>query len=63
MSTDQFVTSQRDRFSQLSEDLPEKWQIDMVYALLRPKIRDRIPRDDVATFQDLLKKARVIEAA
>ncbi|KAI4471164.1 arf-gap with dual ph domain-containing protein 1-like protein [Holotrichia oblita] len=63
MTTDQFVTSQRDRFSQLSEDLPEKWQIDMVYALLRSKIRDRVPRDDVTTFQDLLKKARVIEAA
>ncbi|KAK9728357.1 hypothetical protein QE152_g18090 [Popillia japonica] len=63
MTTDQFVTSQRDRFSQLSEDLPEKWQIDMVYALLRAKIRDRVPRDDVTTFQDLVKKARVIEAA
>lgn len=63
MTTDQFVTSQQDRFSQLSEDLPEKWQIDMVYALLRPKIRGRVPRDDVTTFQDLLKKARVIEAA
>lgn len=63
MSTDRFVTTLRDKFSQLAGTLSENWQLDMVYALLRPRIRDRIDRNDITTFQGLLQKARIVEAA
>lgn len=62
MTTDQFVTLQRERLSQLSRPLDEQWQLDMVYCLLRRTIRDRIPRADVNTFDDLLDRARGLEA-
>jgi hypothetical protein len=62
MATDQYVTIQRDRFSQMTRELDEVWQIDIVYGLVRKKIRDRVSRTDIETFEDLLEKARVIEA-
>jgi hypothetical protein len=45
----------------MSRKLDEEWQLDVVYELLRSAIRDRVPRDDVANFTELLEKARVVE--
>ncbi|CAH1366061.1 unnamed protein product [Tenebrio molitor] len=62
MAMDQYVTIQRDRFSQMTRELDEVWQIDIVYGLVRKKIRDRVSRTDIETFEDLLENARVIKA-
>jgi hypothetical protein len=61
ISTDQYVTMQRDRLARMSRKLDEEWQLDVVYGLLRKAIRDRVPRDAVANFAELLEKARVVE--
>jgi hypothetical protein len=49
-------------FSQMTRELDEVWQIDIVYGLVRKKIRDRVSRTDIETFEDLLENARVIKA-
>jgi hypothetical protein len=61
ITIDQYVTMQRDRLARMSRKLDEEWQLDVVYELLRKTIRDRVPRDDVANFTELLEKARVVE--
>jgi hypothetical protein len=58
ISTDQYVTMQRDRLARMSRKLDEEWQLDVVYGLLRKAIRDRVPRDAVANFAELMEKAR-----
>ncbi|KYB29879.1 hypothetical protein TcasGA2_TC034535 [Tribolium castaneum] len=61
MPTDRYVTIQRDRLAQMTRHLDEEWQIDVVYGLLRHKIRDKIPRSDIGSFNELLNRARAIE--
>jgi hypothetical protein len=61
ISTDQYVTMQRDRLARMFRKLDEEWQLDVVYGLLRKAICDRVPRDAVANFAELLEKARVVE--
>jgi hypothetical protein len=61
ISTDQYVTMQRDRLARMSRKLDEEWQLDIVYGLLRKAIRDRVPRDAIANFAELLEKARLVE--
>ncbi|KAK5641300.1 hypothetical protein RI129_009847 [Pyrocoelia pectoralis] len=41
--------------------LSENTQLDMFYGLLNWKIRDRIPRDSVIDFSQLLQEARTVE--
>ncbi|KAK4876523.1 hypothetical protein RN001_009029 [Aquatica leii] len=60
--TDVFICKARSILAQLPTDtLTEATQIDMVYGLLNYKIREKIPRDAVTTFQQLLAKARLAE--
>ncbi|KAK5650128.1 hypothetical protein RI129_001157 [Pyrocoelia pectoralis] len=61
--TDVFVTSARALLARLpsTPELHQTHQIDMIYGLLNRKIRQRLPRKDVKTFNDLIDKARSIE--
>ncbi|XP_063904794.1 activity-regulated cytoskeleton associated protein 2-like [Zophobas morio] len=61
LPTDKYVTLQRERLGQMSRELDEQWQLDVIYGLLRYKIRDRVPRTDIATFQELLERCRDVE--
>lgn len=62
--TDAFVMKKRLLFSELPRDeqLSEKQQIDITYGLLNLKIRDKVPRDKIKTFDELLTQARTVEA-
>ncbi|KAJ3648427.1 hypothetical protein Zmor_020232 [Zophobas morio] len=61
VSTDAYITRQRERLSRMSRQLDEQWQMDILYGLLRRRLRDRIARTEVDTFADLLHKARAVE--
>lgn len=43
------------------EDLCERVELDMVFGLLDRRIRKRVDRTEVSTFDELLKKARAVE--
>ncbi|KAJ8914933.1 hypothetical protein NQ315_016087 [Exocentrus adspersus] len=59
---DVFVCKARAILADLPADtLKEETQIDMVYGLLHCRIREKVPRDSVSTFTELLKKCRHIE--
>lgn len=62
--TDTFVTTKRLLFAELPrhEQLTEKQQLDIVYGLLNLHIRDKVPRDGITTFDDLLHQALGVEA-
>jgi hypothetical protein len=49
---DQYVTIQRDLFSQMTRELDEVWQIEIVYGLVRKNIRDRVSCTDIATLEN-----------
>lgn len=61
--TGQFICEKRALLAQLETPLEENTQLDMIYGLLRPEIRDRVPRTTVKSFADLLQKARSVEAS
>ncbi|KAJ8963599.1 hypothetical protein NQ314_005498 [Rhamnusium bicolor] len=58
--TDVFICKARSILAQLPENT-ETVQLDMVYGLLNKKIREKVPRDKIETFTELLKEARSIE--
>lgn len=60
-STDSFVCRKRSLFAQLKERLPESTIINMIFSQISIQIREKIPRESVKTFQELLYKARDIE--
>uniref|UniRef100_A0A1I8NJN2 Retrotransposon gag domain-containing protein n=1 Tax=Musca domestica TaxID=7370 RepID=A0A1I8NJN2_MUSDO len=60
-STDSFICRKRRLFAQLSDRLSEKTMINIIFSQLNVFIREKLSRDDVKTFQDLLHKARDIE--
>lgn len=60
-STDSFICRKRRLFSQLSEKLSENIMINMVFSQLNISIREKLSRDSVRSFQELLQKARDIE--
>ncbi|XP_028169271.1 activity-regulated cytoskeleton associated protein 2-like [Ostrinia furnacalis] len=61
-NTDTFIARSRSLLSKISDrDVSEKARLDMVYGLLHTKIRQRLRREEFATFQDLLRHARNIE--
>lgn len=60
-STDSFICRKRQLFAQLKERLAESTIINMLFSQLNIKIREKISRESVQTFQDLLSKAREIE--
>ncbi|KAJ8983159.1 hypothetical protein NQ317_016258 [Molorchus minor] len=61
--TDLFVSRCRALLSRLPRTpvLPEAIQLDMVYGLLHLKIRERVPRDNLEDFEDLINEARKAE--
>ncbi|XP_045783266.1 activity-regulated cytoskeleton associated protein 2-like [Maniola jurtina] len=61
-NTDIFISKVRSLFAKLpEEDLCERVELDMTYSLLDRRIRKRLDRDEIKSFDDLLRKARSIE--
>lgn len=61
--TELFVCKIRALLAQLPYSLPDPAQIDIVYGLLHRRIKKRIMRDDVKSFNELLTRARAIEVS
>lgn len=61
--TDIFVSSARALLSRLPEvpKLHETHQLDMIYGLLSSRIRHRVSRDEITSFDELIQRARSIE--
>ncbi|KAL0869817.1 hypothetical protein ABMA27_006030 [Loxostege sticticalis] len=60
--TDIFVAKARALLAKLPRgDLNTKVQLDMVYGLLNNKIRERIARSEITSFEDLIRRARELE--
>ncbi|KAI5646286.1 hypothetical protein NE865_01748 [Phthorimaea operculella] len=64
-STEMFIAKKRALLASIPapepDEGPEAKEIDMVFGQLRFEIRERIPRDSIKTFDQLLDKAREIE--
>lgn len=60
-STDSFVCRKRRLFALLREKVSESAIIDMIYYQINVHIREKIPREIIMTFQDLLGRARELE--
>ncbi|KAK4887828.1 hypothetical protein RN001_004099 [Aquatica leii] len=62
--TDVFVCKSRALLAQLPRNtLSESIQLDMVYGLLHRRIREKVSREKIETFTDLLNQARLLEEA
>ncbi|XP_047028793.1 activity-regulated cytoskeleton associated protein 2-like [Helicoverpa zea] len=60
--TDLFIAKVRALLAKIpKEDLSEKVQLDMAFGLLNPRIRKRVTRESLNSFDELLKKCRTIE--
>ncbi|XP_061721835.1 activity-regulated cytoskeleton associated protein 2-like [Cydia pomonella] len=59
--TEIFICKTRALIAQLPYSLEETIQIDIVYGLLNRRIRKRVPRESVTSFNDLLRKTRSVE--
>jgi hypothetical protein len=59
--THSFVFRCRALLAQIPENKSEKVQLDMVYGLLHRRVRTRIARSDVESFNQLLSRAREVE--
>ncbi|XP_026462859.1 activity-regulated cytoskeleton associated protein 2-like [Ctenocephalides felis] len=61
--TDLCICKKRALFAEIPPpEIPISGQLDMIYGLLRLNIRERIPRTMVSSFEELLARAREIEA-
>lgn len=59
---DVFLSKKRALFAELNGvQFTEGTQIDMIFGLLNVSIREKISREDITTFDDLIKKGREIE--
>ncbi|XP_026331519.1 uncharacterized protein LOC113238882 [Hyposmocoma kahamanoa] len=61
MSTESFVAHKRMLFTQLPTEHSEIQQLDMVFGQLNIKIKEKIPRNSIANFDQLLEAARGVE--
>lgn len=61
--TGQFIAEKRSLLAQLETPLAEIMQLDMLYGLLTLAVRDKVPRESVNSFADLLTKARLVNSA
>ncbi|XP_073838677.1 activity-regulated cytoskeleton associated protein 2-like [Musca autumnalis] len=52
--TDSFVCKKRLLFSQLKSAVAEEIQLNIIFGLLQMKIRERVRRENVTTFEELL---------
>lgn len=60
--SDVFICQSRSLLAQLpANTLTESTQIDMIYGLLHKRIREKVPRDKIRTFNELLKECRMVE--
>ena len=59
--TDSFIRKKRALFSRLDKNVAEEDQIDMVFGLLHARIRDRVFRHKIKSFDQLLADAREAE--
>ncbi|XP_047985391.1 uncharacterized protein LOC125225628 [Leguminivora glycinivorella] len=60
--TETFVAKQRDLIAQMPEpQLLETQQLDMVYGTLHRRIREKVPRESVLSFDALLEAAQSVE--
>ncbi|XP_030750795.1 activity-regulated cytoskeleton associated protein 1-like [Sitophilus oryzae] len=60
--SDVFICQSRSLLAQLpANTLTESTQIDMIYGLLHKRIREKVPRDKVPTFNELLKECGMVE--
>lgn len=60
--TDLFIAKVRALLAKFPEDdLSEKVQLDMAYSVLSPRIRKRVTRECVNSFDELLHKCRLVE--
>uniref|UniRef100_A0AAR5P2T7 CCHC-type domain-containing protein n=1 Tax=Dendroctonus ponderosae TaxID=77166 RepID=A0AAR5P2T7_DENPD len=60
--SDIFICKARAVLAQLPNDtLTEATQIDMIYGLLHRRVREKVPRDKVSSFEELLTQARLAE--
>ena len=60
-NTEIFVARKRALIAQIETDIAVNLQIDMVYGQLRFQIREKIPRDSIKSFDELLSRAKEIE--
>jgi hypothetical protein len=56
-----FIAQKRALLAQVTPPDSESRQLDFLYGLLRQEIKDKIPRTSIATFYELLAKARDVE--
>ncbi|XP_043263107.1 uncharacterized protein LOC122403574 [Colletes gigas] len=61
-ATDVFIAQKRALFAELTHKHAEEIQLDMIYSLLKLRIREKIPRCSVKNFEELIGKARTFEA-
>lgn len=62
--TELFVAKARALLARLPRgDVTEKVQLDMLYGLLHRRVRERLRRDEISSFDMLLRKARHVEDA
>ncbi|KAK5649458.1 hypothetical protein RI129_000487 [Pyrocoelia pectoralis] len=60
--TDVFICNSRSILAQLLANmLTEQIQLDMVYGLLHTRIREKVPRNKIVNFSELLEQARIVE--
>lgn len=61
--TDIFLSRSRALLSRLPDThpVPEAAQLDMVFGLLRPQIREKLDRDRIGSFRELIEEARKVE--
>lgn len=62
-NTDIFISKARALLAHLPAEpaVHETTQLDMVYGLLHHRIRERVPRDRIKTFMELIEATRVVE--
>ncbi|KAJ8939663.1 hypothetical protein NQ314_011052 [Rhamnusium bicolor] len=58
-----FICNARALLAKLPYTLEENVYLDMVYGLLNKSVRERIPRDDATTFNELFTRIRSVEAS
>ncbi|XP_050473360.1 activity-regulated cytoskeleton associated protein 2-like [Bombus huntii] len=59
--TEMFINQKRALFDELPQTHSEDVQIDMIYSLLKSKVRKKIPRETIVTFDQLICAARRVE--
>lgn len=59
--TEMFIQQKRALLAELPRPHPEDVQIDMIYSLLKSRIRRKVPRESVVSFDQLIGAAQKVE--